>query len=46
MERYTTMYHCGQPGLSDNPVTAYVNSLCATGATSDPATTWRIKATR
>jgi hypothetical protein len=28
MERYTTMYPHGQPGLSDDPVTAYVNN-CA-----------------
>jgi hypothetical protein len=27
MERYTAMYPCGQPGLSDDPVTAYINNL-------------------
>jgi hypothetical protein len=32
MERYTAMYPRGQPGLPDDPVTAYVNSLRTTGA--------------
>jgi hypothetical protein len=31
MERYTAMYPCGQPGLPDDPVTAYVNGLSTTG---------------
>jgi hypothetical protein len=31
MERYTTMYPHGQPDLLDDPVTAYVNNLRATG---------------
>jgi hypothetical protein len=31
MERYTAMYPHGQLGLPDDPVTAYVNNLCATG---------------
>jgi hypothetical protein len=29
-EWYSTMYPRGQPGLPDDPVTAYVDSLCAT----------------
>jgi hypothetical protein len=33
MERYTATYPHGQPGLPDDLVTAYVNSLRATGAT-------------
>jgi hypothetical protein len=32
MERYTVMYPRGQPGLPDDPVTAYVNDLRATDA--------------
>jgi hypothetical protein len=32
MERYTAMYPHGQPGLPDDPVTAYVNNLRTTGA--------------
>jgi hypothetical protein len=39
MERYTTMYPCGQPGLPDDPVTAYVNSLRAIGTAPGSATT-------
>jgi hypothetical protein len=31
MERYTAMYPRGQTGLPDDPVTAYVNDLRATG---------------
>jgi hypothetical protein len=31
MERYTVMYPRGQPGLPDDPDTAYVNNLHATG---------------
>jgi hypothetical protein len=41
MERYTTIYPRGQPDLLDDPVTVYVNSLRATGAASDAATTRR-----
>jgi hypothetical protein len=32
MERYTAMYPHGQPGIPDDPVTAYVDSLRATCA--------------
>jgi hypothetical protein len=32
MQRYTAMYPRGQPGLPDDPVTAYVNGLRAAGA--------------
>jgi hypothetical protein len=32
MERYTVMDPRGQPGLLDDPVTAYVNGLRTTGA--------------
>jgi hypothetical protein len=39
MERYTAMYPCGQPGLPDDPMTAYVNSLCTTGAAPGSTTT-------
>jgi hypothetical protein len=39
MERYTTMYPRGQPGLPDDPVMAYVNNLCMTGATPRSTTT-------
>jgi hypothetical protein len=31
MERYIAMYPRGQPGLPDDPVTAYVNGLRTTG---------------
>jgi hypothetical protein len=31
MEQYTTMYPRGQPGLPEDPVTAYVNGLRMTG---------------
>jgi hypothetical protein len=41
MERYTAMYPRGQPGLPDNPVTAYVNNLRATSATATSMTTQR-----
>jgi hypothetical protein len=34
MERYSTMYPRGQPGLPDDPVTAYVDSLRATSIAS------------
>jgi hypothetical protein len=39
MERYTAMYPRGQPGLPNDPVTAYVDSLRATGAASGSTTT-------
>jgi hypothetical protein len=39
MERYTAMYPCGQPGLPDDPVTAYVTNLHAIGIASGSATT-------
>jgi hypothetical protein len=32
MEQYTAMYPRGQPGLPDDPVTAYVICLCTAGA--------------
>jgi hypothetical protein len=46
MERYTAMYPRGQPGLPDDPVTAYVNNLRATGAAFGPAMTWRTQTAR
>jgi hypothetical protein len=46
MERYTAMYPCGQPGLPDDPVTAYVNNLRATGAAPGSLTTRRARTTR
>jgi hypothetical protein len=39
MERYTAMYPRGQPGLPDDPVTAYINDLRATGAIPGSKTT-------
>jgi hypothetical protein len=39
MERYTAMYPRGQPGLPDDPVTAYVNGLRAIGTNPGSATT-------
>jgi hypothetical protein len=39
MERYTAMYPRGQPGLPNDPVTAYVDSLRTTGAASGSTTT-------
>jgi hypothetical protein len=36
---YTAMYPCGQPGLLDDPVTAYVNSLCTVGVAPGSTTT-------
>jgi hypothetical protein len=39
MERYTAMYPRGQPGLPDDPVTAYVNNLRAIGTAPGSATT-------
>jgi hypothetical protein len=41
MERYTAMYPRGQPDIPNDPVTAYVNNLCATNAASRSATTRR-----
>jgi hypothetical protein len=41
MEWYTAMYPRGQPGLPDDPVTAYVNDLHATGAAPGSTTTRR-----
>jgi hypothetical protein len=35
------MYHQGQPGLTDDPVTAYVDSLRATSIVPGTATTRR-----
>jgi hypothetical protein len=46
MERYTAMYPRGQPGLPDDPVTAYVNNLRATGAAPGSTTTERARTTR
>jgi hypothetical protein len=46
MERYTAMYPRGQPGLPDDPVTAYVNDLCETGAAPGSMATRRARATR
>jgi hypothetical protein len=43
MEWYTAMYPCGQPGLSDDPVTAYVNALRAAGAAPGSTTTRRAR---
>jgi hypothetical protein len=39
MERYTAMYPRGQPGLSDDPVTAYINSLHTTDTAPGSTTT-------
>jgi hypothetical protein len=38
MERYTVVYPRGQPGLPNDPVTAYVNDLRATYASPGSAT--------
>jgi hypothetical protein len=46
MERYTTMYPRGQPGLLDDPVTTYVNDLRATGAAPESMTTRGAQTTR
>jgi hypothetical protein len=43
MERYTAMYHHGQPGLPDDPVIAYVNGLRAAGAAPGSTTTRRAR---
>jgi hypothetical protein len=46
MEQYTAMYPRGQPGLPDDPVTAYVNNLRATRAAPGSTTTRRARTTR
>jgi hypothetical protein len=46
MERYTVMYPCGQPGLPNDPVTAYVNNLHAISATPGSTMTWRARTMR
>jgi hypothetical protein len=46
MERYTEMYPRGQPSLPDDPVTGYVNNLCATGAAPGSVTAQREQTTR
>jgi hypothetical protein len=45
MQRYTAMYPCEQPGLPDDPVTAYVNNLRATDAAPRSMTTRRARTT-
>jgi hypothetical protein len=45
MERYTAMYPHGQPGLPDDPMTAYINNLRVTGATPGSTTTQRARTT-
>jgi hypothetical protein len=46
MERYTAMYPRGQPGLPDDPVTAYVNVVLTTGAASGSTTIQRERTAR
>jgi hypothetical protein len=46
MEWYTTTYPHGQPGLPDDPVTAYADSLRATSIIPRPTTTQRAPTTR
>jgi hypothetical protein len=46
MERYTAMYHRGQPGLPDDPVMAYVNGLRTAGAAPGSTTTRRARTAR
>jgi hypothetical protein len=46
MERYTVMHPRGQPGLPDDPATAYVNNLRTIGAAPGSLTTWRARTTR
>jgi hypothetical protein len=41
MERYTAMYPRGQPGLPDDPVTAYINGLRTTSDAPGSSTTRR-----
>jgi hypothetical protein len=45
IERYTAMYPRGQPVLPDDPVTAYVNNIRATGATPWSTTTQSARTT-
>jgi hypothetical protein len=45
MEWYIAMYPRGQLGLPDDPVTAYVNNLRATGAAPESTTTQRARTT-
>jgi hypothetical protein len=40
------MHPRGQPSLPDNPVTAYVNNLCATGAAPGSTATPRARTMR
>jgi hypothetical protein len=46
MQRYTAMYPRGQPGLPDDPVTAYVNGLRTAGAAPGSTTTQRARTAR
>jgi hypothetical protein len=46
MERYTAMHLRGHPGLPDDPVTAYIDSLRTTGAAPGSTTTRRARTTR
>jgi hypothetical protein len=46
MGRYTAMYPRGQPGLPDDPVTAYIKNLRATSAAPRSTTTPRARTTR
>jgi hypothetical protein len=46
MERYTAIYPCGQPGLPDDPVTAYVSGLCMASAAPGSTTTLRARTAR
>jgi hypothetical protein len=46
MERYTTMYPRGQPGLPDDPVTSYVNNFRTIGTTPGSTTNRRARITR
>jgi hypothetical protein len=46
MEWYTAMYPRGQPSLPDNPVTAYVSNLRATGAAPGSTMTRRLRTMR
>jgi hypothetical protein len=45
MEQYTAMYPRGQPGLPDDLVTAYVDSLRTTGAAPGSTMTRRARTT-
>jgi hypothetical protein len=46
MEWYTAMYPRGQPGLPDDPVTAYVNSLRMTDTAPGSTMTQRARTAR